>query len=522
MTEPYYITTPIYYVNDAPHIGHSYTTIAADVLARFHRGSGRDVRFLTGTDEHGIKMVKAAAEKKVDPKAMADENSEYFKTLWSELNIANDDFIRTTEPRHELRVQKLVQELVDADEIYLGEYEGWYDETQEEYVTETTAAEHDYCSAISGKPLVKYSEENWFFRLTRWLPKLIEHIEANPTFVQPTSRRNEVLSKLKMGVESGELGDLCISRNKKKLPWGVEMPNDPEHVVYVWIDALSNYTNALGIPEIGDDSDGKYANYWPADVHLIGKDILWFHSVYWPCILMARGLPVPKCIFAHGWWTAEGTRMQKTLGNFISRDMIAEYCETYSRDAYRYYLLRAMTFGSDGDFSEEMFKRTYNVDLANGVGNLLSRTVKMISKYFDGVVPESDGLLPEAAPVLAAAEAMITEAPAQMAACQFHRYLDCVHAIVSEANSFIEVTEPFKLAKDESQRDRLASILTTCAEAIRVVLIYLHPMMPEKCTEGLARLGLDVSSPTVDDRVWGKLKAGTVVEPGTPLFMRVP
>ncbi|MBT7171249.1 MAG: class I tRNA ligase family protein, partial [Phycisphaerales bacterium] len=269
MPEPFYVTTPIYYVNDQPHIGHSYTTVAADVLARYHRLAGRDVRFLTGTDEHGIKMCKAADEKGIAPNELADLNAPHFKALWEKLDITNDDFIRTTEPRHENRVSALVQTLVDSGEIYRGSYEGWYDEGQEEYVTETAAKEQDFKSAINAKPLVKYSEDTWFFRLTKFAPRLIEHIEANPTFIQPSSRRNEVLSKLKMGIE-----DLCISRNKTKLPWGIDMPNDPDHVVYVWIDALSNYINALGIPSIGDDHDGEFAQYWPASIHLIGKDIL--------------------------------------------------------------------------------------------------------------------------------------------------------------------------------------------------------------------------------------------------------
>ena len=463
-------------------------------------------------------MVKAAAEKGTDPMAMADENSEHFKSLWAELNISYDDFIRTTEPRHERRVQKLVQLLVDRDEIYLGEYEGWYDESQEEYVTETAAAENDYRSAISGKPLVKYSEENWFFRLTKWVPKLIEHIEADPSFLQPAARRNEVLSKLKLGLESGELGDLCISRNKAKLPWGVEMPNDPSHVVYVWIDALSNYINACGIPEIGDEFDGCRADCWPADVHLIGKDILWFHAVYWPCILMAAELALTKCVFAHGWWTSEGQKMSKSLGNFISRAKIEEICAAYSRDAYRYYLLRAVTFGSDGDFSDEIFKRTYNTDLANGVGNLLSRTVKMIGKYFDGQIPAPETPVHEADVVREAAGALIAEAPTVMAGCQFHRYLDAVMALVSATNAFIDITEPFKLAKDDEQRDRLGAILYTCAEAVRLVLVYLHPVIPDKADEGLAMLGDDVPR----DRAFGALKPGAAVRPGEPLFMRMP
>ncbi|NQU76118.1 MAG: class I tRNA ligase family protein, partial [Planctomycetes bacterium] len=279
MSEPYYITTPIYYVNDVPHIGHSYTTVAADVLARFFRAVGRDVRLLTGTDEHGIKIVKAAAAKGLTPRELADTVVVEFKSLWADLDISYDDFIRTSEARHEKRVQAIILKLLDRDEIYLDGYEGWYDEGQEEFVTESTGRQNEYKSTISGKPLVRYKEPSYFFRLSKWVPKLMEHIEANPGFIQPMSRHNEVVSKLKQGVE-----DLSISRLANKLGgWGVRMPNDPEHTVYVWIDALSNYITATGWPEVGDKYDGKFHSYWPATVHLIGKDILWFHAVYWPC-----------------------------------------------------------------------------------------------------------------------------------------------------------------------------------------------------------------------------------------------
>ncbi len=516
MSKTYYVTTPIYYVNDVPHIGHSYTTIAADVLARFHRAAGRDVRFGTGTDEHGIKIFKAAAEKDKTPLQLADEVVVHFQTLWEDLAITNDDFIRTTEPRHEKRVRKIITDLVERDEVYLGNYEGWYDEGQEEYITESAAIENDFKSQINGKPLVRYSEENWFFRLGKWAPKLIEHIEANPGFIKPNARRNEVLSKLAGGVE-----DLCISRNKAKLPWGVEMPNDPDHVVYVWIDALSNYITALGMPEVGDEHDGRFAKYWPADVHLIGKDILWFHAVYWPCMLMALDLPLPKTIFAHGWWTSEGRKMSKSLDNFISREEIAGFCEEYSRDVFRYYLLQAVAFGADGNFSRDMLHQTYNADLANGVGNLLSRTVKMIDKYFDGAIPAPNAEVPEAAPVRAAAEKLRTTAEEWMENCAFHRYIEGIMNLVSATNSFIDHTVPFKLAKDESQRDRLGTILYICAEAVRIVLLYLRPIMPEKADVGRDLLSLSSSAkPLSEAGTWGGLTPGAKVRKGPPLFPR--
>ncbi len=517
MDGTYYVTTPIYYVNDVPHIGHSYTTIAADVLARFYRADGRDVRFLTGTDEHGIKIVKAAGEKGITPRQLADEVVVGFQDLWRDLDISNDDFIRTSEPRHEKRVQALVQAMLDRDEIYLGKYEGLYDEGQEEFVTESIAREHDYCSPVNGQPLVRYSESSYFFRLSKWTPALVEHIKANPGFIRPEARRNEVLSKLGQGVE-----DLCISRMLEKLGgWGIPMPNDPAHSVYVWIDALSNYYTALGLPEIGDERDASQQQYWPCDVHLVGKDILWFHTVYWPCMLMALAIPLPKCIFAHGWWTSEGKKMSKSLGNFVSRETIAEICEEYSRDVYRYVLLRTMAFGADGDFSRDGLQSRYNTELANGVGNLLSRTIKMISKYFDGAIPPAESYEELDKIVVAAAEDLHGSATPAMDECAFHVYLDKVTALVDATNRFIDQTEPFKLAKDESQRARLGTILYVCAEAVRIILLYLKPFMPTASDVGLAQLGWVAGDESLGELGrWGGLAAGGHVQPGESLFPR--
>ncbi|MCK4623740.1 MAG: methionine--tRNA ligase [Phycisphaerae bacterium] len=521
MSEKFYITTPIYYVNDAPHIGHAYTTIAADVLARYYRAEGFDVRFLTGTDEHGIKIVKAAADKGVSPQELADEVVVHFQDLWAKLNISNDDFIRTSQPRHEERVQEIIRRLIERDEIYLGKYEGWYDEGQEEFVTESAARDNEYKSAISGKPLVRYSEPSWFFRLSKWIPKLIAHIETDSTFVQPTSRRNEVLSKLAQGVE-----DLSISRQSEKLGgWGVPMPNDPDHSVYVWIDALSNYITALGMPGIGDEFDAKGDKYWPADVHLIGKDILWFHAVYWPCLLMALDIPLPKTIFAHGWWTCEGKKMSKSLGNFISCEVLSELCGEYSRDVFRYFVLREVTFGADGDFSGEAFGRRYNTELANDLGNLLSRTVNMIGRYFDSIVPEPqqrelEGV--EADFLAEPIEHLQGKSAEMMSRCRFSEYIGAALEVASATNRYIDATEPFKLAKDPSQRERLGTILYTCAEAVRIVLSYLEPFMPEKSAEGLAHLGVSgVSDGTLSERGrFGLIEPGTKTAKSDPLFPR--
>ena len=513
----FYVTTPIYYVNDQPHIGHSYTTIAADVLARFWRASGRDVRFLTGTDEHGIKIVKTAAEKGITAQQLADDTHVHFQNLWKFLNITHDDFIRTSEPRHEKRVQAIIAQLVAKDDIYLGHYEGWYDEGQEEFVTESTARENDYKSAINGRPLVRYTEKSYFFRLGKYVPALVRHIEANPGFIQPDARRNEVLTKLAQGVE-----DLCISRAAEKLGgWGIPLPNDPTHSVYVWIDALSNYYTALGAPAVGDGLDDKFLRYWPCDVHLIGKDILWFHTVYWPCVLLALGIELPVCIFAHGWWTSEGKKMSKTLGNFISREVIQDLCGEYSVDVLRWFLLRAMTFGGDGDFSRDMLLQRFNTELANGLGNLLSRTTNMVGKYFDGSVPAPGAYGEIEQPVLAAASALHGDAPSLVAACQLHAYIERIWALVDATNRYIDVTAPFKLAKDPAQRDRLATILYTCAEACRLVLLYLWPIMPTTCDKGLAQLGQQGAELRIDKLgAWGSLQPGTAVVKGEGLFPR--
>ncbi|NLF30564.1 MAG: methionine--tRNA ligase [Planctomycetes bacterium] len=519
MSRTYYVTTPIYYVNDVPHIGHSYTTIAADVLARFFRQAGRDVRFLTGTDEHGIKIVKASAEKGLTPQQLADTVVVGFEQLWRDLDITHDDFIRTSQPRHEARVQAIVQALVDRDEIYLGGYEGWYDEGQEEFVTESAARENEYKSAISGRPLVRYKEPSWFFRLGKWVPRLLEHIETHPDFILPASRANEVVSKLKMGVE-----DLSISRLADKVGgWGVRMPNDRDHTVYVWIDALSNYLTALGWPAVGAEDDEAHMRYWPASVHLIGKDILWFHAVYWPCMLMALDMPLPQCVFAHGWWTSEGRKMSKSLGNFISREVIAELCAEYGRDAYRYFLLREVPFGSDGDFSRASLKGRYNSELANGIGNLLSRTTNMIDRYFDGVLPEAVGVGAVERPVIDAAAALREGAEAMMARCDFHAYLGALLAVAQATNRYIEDTEPFKLAKDPDQRRRLGTILNTCAQAVAVILAHLEPFMPEVAAAGLSRFGGAPAAGTLAERTaWGALPAGTPVSKGEPLIPRKP
>ncbi|MDP8235013.1 MAG: methionine--tRNA ligase [Candidatus Erginobacter occultus] len=519
MSGKFYITTPIYYVNDQPHIGHAYTTIAADVLARGQRAAGRDVRFLTGTDEHGIKICQAAARAGLNPGELADRVVVHFRDLWKRLDIRYDDFIRTSQDRHRARVGELVRRLLDRDQIYLGAYDGWYDEGQEEYVTENDARENDYLSPISGRPLVRHSEESYFFRLSRWIEPLAAHIESHPEFIQPASRRNEVISKLKLGVE-----DLSISRQAAKLMnWGVPMPNDPACSVYVWIDALSNYITALGYPPLGDGQEDLFASYWPADIHLIGKDILWFHAVYWPCLLLALDLPLPVTVFAHGWWLHGGKKMSKSLGNFISREEIEDICRDYSPDYLRYFLLRSVKFGDDGNFSSGQLKEIYNTELANGVGNLLSRTVKMVEKYLSGTIPRppSAGKSGEEE-VIGRARDLIESFPGWMARLEFQSYLGAIVDLETAANRYIEENKPYALAREDPASPRLAEILATCAEAVRIILLYLLPVMPEKAAQGLEMLGVEVpdQGATVYPARWGGYDWSRTVKKGKPLFPR--
>ncbi len=519
MNGKYYITTPIYYVNDQPHIGHAYTTIAADVLARGQRAAGRDVRFLTGTDEHGIKICQAAARAGLNPGELADRVVVHFRDLWKRLDIRYDDFIRTSQDRHRARVGELVRRLLDRDQIYLGSYDGWYDEGQEEYVTENAARENDYLSPISGRPLVRHSEESYFFRLSNWVEPLAAHIESHPDFIQPASRRNEVLSKLKLGVE-----DLSISRQAAKLMnWGVPMPNDPACSVYVWIDALSNYITALGYPPLGDGEADLFARYWPADIHLIGKDILWFHAVYWPCLLLALDLPLPVTVFAHGWWLHGGKKMSKSLGNFISQEEIEKICRDYSSDYLRYFLLRSVKFGDDGNFSSGQLKEIYNTELANGVGNLLSRTVKMVEKYLSGTIPRppSAGESGEDE-VIGRARDLIESFPGWMARLEFQSYLGAIVDLETAANRYIEENKPYALAREDPASPRLAEILAACAEAVRIILLYLLPVMPEKAGRGLEMLGVEApdQGATVFPARWGGYVWTRTVKKGKPLFPR--
>ena len=506
----FYITTPIYYPNAEPHLGHVYTTLCADAVARYHRLAGDDTYFLTGTDEHGIKMVKTAEAQGVEPQALADRVVAVFEALWPELRVTNDDFIRTSSPRHKTAVQEIVRKLVASGDIYLGAYEGWYDEGQEEFVTETEAKEAQYKSVISGRPLVRYQEPTYFFRLSKYVPRVLEHIERNPDFVRPETRRNEVVSKLKQGV-----ADLSVSR--ATLKWGIEMPNDPGHVLYVWIDALSNYVTALGY---GSGDDSKFRRYWPADVHLIGKEIMWFHTVYWPAMLMALGLDLPRQVFAHGWWTSEGKKMSKSMGNFIDLAKLRQCAAAYGLDSVRYYLVRAAPFGTDLDWKDADYHAAVN-EMANVVGNLLNRVLTMLNKSYDGVLPAATDAVEQIDHDL---RARLAALPGQLDAAYGRMELQqCALLPVELAragNGFIDATQPFKLKAPE-QRARRDAVLNLAAQVCKTALAALLPVLPEKAAVGLAQLGVDPAGRSLPDLLSTDLSAGHKVGTGSPLFPKV-
>ena len=523
MADKFYITTPIYYPNAEPHLGHVYTTLCADTVARYHRLAGDDTFFLTGTDEHGIKMVKTAAEQKVEPAVLVDRVVKIFQDVWKELGVTNDDFIRTTSERHKSAVAKIVGKLLVNDDIYLGSYEGWYDEGQEEFVTETEAKANEFKSSISGKPLIRYQEPTYFFRLKKYAPRVLEFIQKNEQFIQPDARRNEVISKLKQGVE-----DLSISR--ATLKWGIPLPHDPGHVLYVWIDALSNYITALGYPDHGEEPAGagpspgrsvsRFRKYWPADVHLIGKEILWFHTVYWPAILFSLDLPLPKQVFAHGWWTSGGRKMGKSLGNFIDLNKLRGTISTYSLDALRYYLLRAAPFGSDLDWTDADFNKSFN-ELANVVGNCLNRTIKMIGRYRGGALPgvgETDAI---DAHLLEQTTSLGGQLASAYEKLELQQCALLPVELARATNGYIDATAPFSLAKDPARAQRLDTVLNRSAQAIKNALVALLPVLPEKASAGLTQLGLPVAGKTLSDLLNTELPAGHKIGEGEPLFPKV-
>ena len=510
---PAYITTPIYYVNDKPHIGHAYTTTICDVWARAKRFEGQDVFFLTGTDEHGVKVEKSAKERGIEPQALADENAAEFQKVMELFDLSNDDFIRTTESRHEQQVRSFVKRLHDQGDIYLGEFEGWYDEGQEEYHTETKAKELDYKSPISQRPLVRATETNYYFRLSAYQERIEKFFAEHPDFVRPEARRNEILGRLREG-----LLDVPVTRTN--FSWGIPFPGDEEHVIYVWIDALMNYATALGM---ADPDSSERARYWPASYHVIGKEILWFHAVIWPALLMALDLPQPRCVYAHSFWISEGQKMSKSLGNFIDLEQLQGYMASYGRDALRFFLASQGPLGAtDSDFSRSQFHETYNTDLVNTLGNCASRTSAMIGKYCEGACPTDTG---EAAGG-DAEWASFTAAQVDASLTAMDQFdlsgsIAAAMAIVRKVDAYINETAPFKLAKDPDNAVTVGNILYRCAEAVRIASCLLEAVMPARMGE--LRVAWNLGEPSGDLRAectWGRLKPGTVIEK-VALFPRV-
>jgi methionyl-tRNA synthetase len=499
MSQKFYITTPIYYVNARPHIGHAYTTIACDTIARRHRMLGHDTWFLTGTDEHGQKIERAAQAAGKTPQQFADEVSAAFRASWDRLGLSYDDFIRTTSERHKRGVQALWRKIRDNGHIYKGTYTGQYCVYDELYVDAVgPGAPCPDC----GRPTETVHEENYFFKLSAFHDKLIELYTDQPEFIRPETRRNEVLSFVRSG-----LRDLSISRST--FSWGIPVPDDPKHVTYVWLDALANYITALGY---GSNDTSKFDKYWPADVHMIGKEIVRFHCVYWPAFLMAAGLPLPKCITAHGWLLFEENKMSKSRGNIVRAETIVDVLGV---DALRYFLLREVVFGQDGSFSFDALVQRYNADLANGLGNLASRTLTMITRYFKGEVPYPSATAARTAAddaIVETARKTITDFGTWFDEYQFSRALEAAWGLVAAVDKYIVENEPWSLGEkqDEGSRSRLATVLYTSAEALRVVTALAHPVMPNATAKIWAQLGLgDIRKFDLSRLQWGQLHLGT-------------
>lgn len=477
MTKPYYITTPIYYVNDVPHIGHAYTTMACDALARFKRLDGYDVHFLTGTDEHGQKVEKAAQTAGIEPKAFTDKVSMNFRDLAKAMNYSNDDFIRTTEERHYKAAQALWNELITRDEIYLDKYAGWYAVRDEAYYgeDELTDGPNGTKIAPSGAPCEWVEEESYFFRLSKWGDRLLQFYNEHPDFILPHSRRNEVVSFVKQG-----LRDLSVSRSAIK--WGVPVPNDPKHVMYVWIDALTNYITGVGYPDTQSES---FKKYWPADVHVVGKDIVRFHAVYWPAFLMAAGLQPPKRIFAHGWWTNEGQKISKSVGNVIDPyDLIS----TFGLDQTRYFMLREVPFGNDGDYSRSGMIARVNSNLANDFGNLAQRSLSMIAKNCNASVPTPAAFTQADHAILDKAYGLLDVVRREMDVQAFHKALDAIWDVIGDGNRYVDEQAPWTLKKTDPAR--METVLYVLAEVLRCVAILVQPFMPDSMAKLLDQLAV--------------------------------
>jgi len=496
MSKTFYLTTPIYYVNDKPHIGHAYTTILADVLARYHRNAGRETFFLTGLDEHGQKVQQAAEDRGIEPQQHCDEMAPRFIDLWEKLHISYDDFIRTTENRHKKIVQMFLQKVYDAGDIYEDEYEGLYSVSEERFITEKEAESDEF------RDIKKLKEKNYFFKMGKYQDALIDHIKSNPKFIQPEHRKNEILGFLRQ-----PLNDLCVSRPKSRLNWGIELPFDKEYVTYVWFDALINYITA---PGFGKDHE-SFDKWWPVSYHLIGKDILTTHAVYWPTMLMSANIELPQSIFAHGWWLMGESKMSKSIGNVINpMDLI----DDYGVDPVRYYLMREMVLGQDSNFTMESFIQRYNSDLANDFGNLLSRISTLMKKNYDGRIPDPGELSEAELRIKTKGESLCGTVNGMIKNMRLNEAIENTMQYIRSVNKYMEENAPWKLVKED--KSAAGKILYTAGEALRLGAVLLSPVMPNRTAILLNALnapGVDLS--------WGGLKPGETLKDHEPLFPRV-
>lgn len=522
--DTFYVTTPIYYVNDRPHLGHAYTTIAGDVITRWHRQRGEKVWYLTGTDEHGEKVLRAAERNGTTPQAWVDQLvAEAWRPVLETIDVANDDFIRTTEDRHTRRVQQFWQRLYEAGEVYEGKYEGPYCVGCEEFKLpgelvdgKGELAGQKLCP-IHGIPVELLSEQNYFFRMSAYTDRLLALYAANPTFVQPESARNEVLRFVEQGLQ-----DLSISRSS--FDWGIPVPWDPSHILYVWIDALLNYATAVGYGDPDAEAEARFASTWPADIHLVGKDLLRFHAVIWPAMLMAADLPLPRQVFGHGWLLVGGEKMSKSNATGVAPNEITDH---FGSDAFRYYLLRSIQFGQDGSFSWEHMSAVYTSELANGLGNLASRVTAMVGKYFDGVLPAAAEPGPAEEALAAGLRDAVAQADQAIDDVRLHEAVAAVEAYVGQVNGYLSDQAPWQVAKDLDARARLGTILVSAAEALRGIAVLAHPVLPRATAALWDQLGAAaVLGPIEAVRVdavaaWGQLPPGTVVTKGAALFPRL-